>query len=199
MSAVEAAKRAIADRLCLKIPEGTGESPHQLFERLQGTHTIEHLEAALAELDADGMVSKKPERFGRFLVGDVLRPTPALKLWLESVEEAAQADSSPRAADQALVPCQHSEDFRSVLWFGTNYTFTATQAACVSVLWRAWEQGTPDVAQATILQHVEVDAAAKRLVDIFRERKSSTYHPAWRTMIVKGSRKGTYRLNPPKK
>jgi hypothetical protein len=95
-------------------------------------------------------------------------------------------------------PARHSEDFRSVVWFGCSYRFTATQAACVKVLWRNWENGTPDVGEDTILTDKEVDADAKRLIDVFRDRNSpNKYHPAWNTMII-SAQKGSYRLNGPK-
>jgi hypothetical protein len=94
-------------------------------------------------------------------------------------------------------PARHSEDFRFVHWFGSDHLFTASQSACVKVLWRNWENRTPDVGEGTILTDVEVDAEAKRLIDLFRDRASSTgRHPAWGTMI--GSRqKGAYRLVEP--
>jgi hypothetical protein len=85
-------------------------------------------------------------------------------------------------------PARHSKDYRSVHWFGVDYYFTATQAACVKVLWEAWANETPDLGQATILEHPEVEADSKRLVDLFKE------HPAWGEMIVKGHTGGTYRL-----
>jgi hypothetical protein len=92
-------------------------------------------------------------------------------------------------------PPKHSSDFRSVVWYGTPFQFTPTQAACVKVLWREWENGTPEVGEDAILEDPEVEADAKRLIDVFRDKKSPTgYHPAWRTMIVVGATKGSYRL-----
>lgn len=80
----------------------------------------------------------------------------------------------------------HSPDYRSVNWFGVPFTFSPTQAACVKVLWLAWENKTPEVGDATILE--EADSDAERLPLVFRD------HDAWGTMIVKGSTKGTHRL-----
>jgi len=85
----------------------------------------------------------------------------------------------------------HSDDFRSVNWFGTPHGFTPTQAACVKILWKHWEQNTPDVGQDTILEAVE--SAQGRLDYVFKNGK----HPAWGTMIVKGSTKGAFRLAKP--
>jgi hypothetical protein len=106
-------------------------------------------------------------------------------------------DAGAKAPALPARPARHSDDFRSVHWYGADYTFTPSQAACVKVLWRNWDNGTPEVGEDTVLTDVEVDAQAKRLIDLFRDRKSeSRYHLAWGTMIVQG-RKGAYRLNPP--
>jgi hypothetical protein len=96
------------------------------------------------------------------------------------------AGPSPVRIDQPPGDTTHSADFRSVLWFGTPYPFTAAQAACVKSLWGAWANGTPDLGQDTILAEAELDA--KRLVDLFKG------HAAWGAMIVQGSTKGAFRL-----
>jgi hypothetical protein len=83
---------------------------------------------------------------------------------------------------------RHSLDFRSVRWHGKDYTFTPTQAAIVTELWAAWEQGTPDIGDPTLLR--KADCAGDRLRDVFKN------HPAWGTMIVEGQTKGTRRLRP---
>jgi hypothetical protein len=111
------------------------------------------------------------------------------------VGEAREFPSRPAGPE-----ARHSTDYRSVVWFGTSYYFTPTQAACVKVLWREWANGTPEVGEDTVLEDHEVEADAKRLIDVFRDRKSpARYHPAWGSMIVPGSTKGAYRLNPPEK
>jgi|GEM_PF-2934798 len=84
---------------------------------------------------------------------------------------------------------RHSADFRSVVWFGQEYMFTANQAACIRLLWEAWENGTPEVSGAMILENAGIDQ--KRLSAVFRG------HPAWGTMIRPGQTKGSYRLSPP--
>lgn len=94
----------------------------------------------------------------------------------------------PATGGEAAAEAVHSLDFHSVRWFGRDYEFTAGQAACVAVLWRAWENGTPAVGGETIL--VEAGLASRRLDLIFRN------HPAWGTMIVPGVRRGNYRLSP---
>ena len=83
----------------------------------------------------------------------------------------------------------HSADYRSVNWFGKEYSFTPIQAACIKLLWENWEQGTPDVGGQTLLE--SADASQSRFDLVFRD------HPAWRNMIVAGRTKGTYRLQDP--
>lgn len=94
--------------------------------------------------------------------------------------------AKPEAAGRK--PRRHSPDFRSVHWDGTDHAFTANQAAIVKQLWEAYENGTPDVGGDTLL--VGADADTKQIKDVFKK------HPAWRSMIVEGSTKGTYRLAP---
>lgn len=101
-------------------------------------------------------------------------------------QEAAGTESAERLAD-----ARHSTDFRSVHWFGEDYEFTATQAACVKVLWEEWKNGTATVGQETILEMS--GSTTSRLKSIFGNGK----HPCWGAMIVPGEAKGTFRLQSP--
>ena len=83
----------------------------------------------------------------------------------------------------------HSPDFRSVRWFGQSYSFTPNQAACVKMLWEAWERGTPEVGGQTLLD--AADASTERIDVVFRGCS------AWNTMIVSGNTKGAYQLAKP--
>lgn len=96
---------------------------------------------------------------------------------------AAPADPHP-----TLKLCDHSYDFRAVVWFGTPHKFTEKQAAVVAVLWADWERGCPDVGAAALM--VAAGSETGRMDDLFRG------HAAWGTMIVKGASKGSYRLEP---
>jgi len=107
-------------------------------------------------------------------------------LWLRASDALWKTWRLPEAADS---PATHGPDFRSVNWYGRPYAFTATQAACVGMLWEAWRQGTPDVGDATLLE--SAGSHADRLPMVFRD------HDAWGTMIVNGSTKGTHRLAEP--
>ena len=91
--------------------------------------------------------------------------------------------------DHPLPLTRHSFDFRSVHWYSKDYYFTVTQAACVEILWHAWEKGTPEVGQAAILE--EVGSECKRLRDLFKGR------PAWSKRIIAGHTSGAFRLADP--
>ncbi len=60
-------------------------------------------------------------------------------------------------ADTGLnaVSAKHSIDYRSVSWNGQKFKFTKLQAACVKVLWAAYEDGTPMMAGDTVLEEAE--------------------------------------------
>jgi hypothetical protein len=105
--------------------------------------------------------------------------------WIEEGLDRLGASSAGRPSAAA----RHSPDFRSVIWYGTPYTFTGNQAACVKVLWEAWEAGTAHLAQETVLEQAAVESG--RLIDVFKD------HPAWGRMVARGPRKGLYSLQPP--
>lgn len=106
-------------------------------------------------------------------------------------DDASAAAPSGGEDTQAGKKPNHSLDFRSVSWFGNFYTFTATQAAIVRLLWESWKQGTPEISDALLLTKAEASNQA-RLSDLFK--KNGLAHPAWSTMIVEGSTRGTRRL-----
>ncbi len=106
------------------------------------------------------------------------------------------ASTSPAAPSSDAKPvdevndARHSIDFASVNWFGTPYTFTTNQAACVRVLWEAWKNKTPVLGGLTIIDAAGVDRSDERFDLVFRD------NPAWGTMIVSPS-KGRYCLKAP--
>jgi hypothetical protein len=87
-----------------------------------------------------------------------------------------------------LPATRHSQDFRHVFWSGREYHFTPKQAKCVSLLWAAWENGTPELGGDYMAVEAEADA---RLIDLFKD------HGAWGEMIVPGHTKGSLRLCEP--
>jgi hypothetical protein len=116
-------------------------------------------------------------------------------------EPSLEGDRPAGRGKPAVAPCQatkdtestpdHSLDFRSVSWPGQlePFRFTPTQAACVKVLWENWVKGW-DVGEKSVLEAAE--SHQERLSNVFRD--SGQQHAAWRTMIVRGSRKGTFTL-----
>lgn len=109
----------------------------------------------------------------------------------ETGQESRATRGNKATTKNKVDECTYGPGFRSVLWFGTKYAFTSYQAACVKILWEAWENKTPDVGDATLL--AESGSESKRLKDVFKDR------PAWGTMIVSGETKGTHRLAKPAK
>jgi hypothetical protein len=107
----------------------------------------------------------------------------------EARERLERLRAAAVAPDHPLLPARHSCDFSFIHWYGTDYHFTAAQAAIVAILWREWTKGTPDVRHETLLE--ETGAAAKRFADLFKGS------PAWGTLIVCRGHKGTARLNDP--
>jgi hypothetical protein len=92
------------------------------------------------------------------------------------------------AAEKEKEPYWHSEDFRSVRWNGEVYDFSTSQAIVMEKLWQAWQDGTPAVAQETLLEAAESEG--NQLRDLFKR------HPAWGKVIVQGPTRGTYQLDP---
>jgi hypothetical protein len=86
----------------------------------------------------------------------------------------------------AILVAKHSPDFRSINWHGTVYGFTEMQAACVRLLWAAWEEGTLDVEQGVLLSAAGTESV--RISEVFRG------NPAWGGLIIQGATRGTYRL-----
>jgi hypothetical protein len=110
-------------------------------------------------------------------------------------EQAIQQQTNQTGPQQHLSrDGSHSPDFRSVRWFGIVYAFTPMQAACVQVLWQAWEHGAPELSQAAILE--AAGSAGARLRDVFDMGKTKGQHSSWGRMIVSGNTKGSFRLAP---
>ena len=69
-------------------------------------------------------------------------------------------------------------------------TYEVLTASSDETLWEAWEQDTPEVGGAYILETIGTIAA--KFTDLFKN------HTAWNSMIIGGETKGSYRLNEPK-
>ena len=86
----------------------------------------------------------------------------------------------------------HDPKFRTVTWFGTEYSFSPQQAKCVSVLWRFWMQGTPVIREEMVLEVAGL--SARSLKDVFASGPGAS---AWGRMIGTRDRRGTVQLVEP--
>ena len=80
-------------------------------------------------------------------------------------------------------------DYVSIVYKGVSYSLTPGQAVIIRALHEAHLNGTPDVTQSYLLDLA--GSPVGRLRSFFRGRNREL----WRTLIVPGRAKGTYRLN----
>jgi hypothetical protein len=130
----------------------------------------------------------------------VFKPIPiglieSVRREVAGVANLKTVSTAVAVSDHATAPVEHSPDFRSVRWYGNDYSFSGNQAVIVESLWDAWTKGTPDISDAKLLAKAGADT--KRIADVFRRKGAA--HPAWGTMIVTGDTKGTRRLVPTRK
>jgi hypothetical protein len=111
------------------------------------------------------------------------------------VSSSRQPPAPPHQPPAALraFPARRSMDCASIAWGTQTFTFSPNQAAVVCLLWDAWENGTPDLLDATLLDKCGIET--RRLADIFKLGGGAA-HPAWGTMIV-SEQKSSHRLQPP--
>ena len=100
-----------------------------------------------------------------------VKDKPHIKDQVTPVKTANELET-PRAEDvrnkgmkAEELDARCSDDFRSVWWFGTHYSFTTNQSKVVEVLWKAWKNKTPEVSDTTLLDASGGDA--KRIRDVF--------------------------------
>jgi hypothetical protein len=114
--------------------------------------------------------------------GEPEKTATALLQRLQPIKEPSGVKEEPPET------CRHSDDFRSVTWFGKKYTFTENQAPRVKLLWENWKRGTPDVGRQILLDAAE--SSAEHVSHVFRDCL------AWGTIIV-SIKRGSYRLQEP--
>ena len=84
----------------------------------------------------------------------------------------------------------HGPDFKCVIFYGIEHSLSSTEALVIKILWKAYENGTPDVGQHYIINEVcGSESKIKYLRDVFA--KKSIY----KAIVKSGNRKGTVRLN----
>lgn len=113
-----------------------------------------------------------------------------VRIQLASGKEIAHPFPRPRAEMPSKARQRRAgPGYRSALWDGVEYAFSATQARAVQVLWEAWESGMPELHHLEVVRLADSDQPSLR--NLFAR------HPAWGVMIVHGSGKGMVRLAPP--
>jgi hypothetical protein len=141
-------------------------------------------------LSAEERARLAAQRQARWL-GESLRAQKAYDETLRAELGTEGIEIETKSCEAGEEQCVHGPGFRSVRWYGVEYSFTGTQAEMVALLWHAWQRNVPDVAERLLLEKGGV-AATSRLIDTFRG------HPAWGTMIVSGGSRGAYRLTEPR-
>jgi len=119
-----------------------------------------------------------------------IKHADAIRAWLATEKSQAITAATPT----------HSDDFTSVNWFGTPYTFAkGLQAEAVRVLWEARDNGTPRLSEKTIGDKIGSANDQFRLEHVFKPTNKRTRkreaHPAWGTMIKRAG-KGIFALSP---
>jgi hypothetical protein len=135
----------------------------------------------------EGVLFDAARAYVRRLYGPSRRPK-RIKIVLDDDELVCLPVPVPWQLDRTAGP-RHSQDFRSINWFGQRYSFSAGQAAVVRLLWQAWTNDTPEMGQDALLEGSGSESA--KLSDVFKD------HAAWGTLIVAGGSRGTYRLADP--
>lgn len=125
---------------------------------------------------------------------------------LEIVRQAVLAhiktNSIPKSAkdEVALLPdlqaCIPSDDFASVIWFGTEYQFTAPrQRQVIGYLWEQWKKNP--ALSTHLLRIAEGAGLTDEQANRFKMQHVFRGHPAMGTMIVPTGG-GRYRLSDPR-
>lgn len=110
------------------------------------------------------------------------KPSPVLPPGRVEPAQSPTDDPSPRFT--------HSPDFRWVCLDGQRFDFTPSQAKVIQILFEeVYQKGIPYLAKDLILTQAGLPKSSQ-LKDIFKSSQK-----AWKTLIKRGERKGTYRLN----
>jgi len=83
---------------------------------------------------------------------------------------------------------RHSPDYSQVTVRNREFHLTERQAKIVRALHQAWENGSPELGQAYILDN-EFDTHSGQLRYYFKNSD------AWKNLVVQGKRRGIFRLN----
>ena len=81
----------------------------------------------------------------------------------------------------------HSPCYTSVRWNDEEFHFSGMQASVVRLLHENYQRGVGEMSEHALL--AEIESKSGRLRDLFRRSG------AWETLIVRGERRGSFRLN----
>ena len=84
----------------------------------------------------------------------------------------------------------HTLDYRRISWSGKNYELTGNESKYVRKLHLAFLAGVPDIHQDDLLKETG-PLTGRKVRDSFR----SSNRELWGTLIIRGARRGTLRLN----
>lgn len=181
-----------------------------ILQRLDPREFAQHLEQRKEELaKATSICTNRLDKLAQLPgeAGGYEESRPAIEAAARDVvhrlkEPVASKRTSPcdgiapqSTITSARAEYSHSDDFRSVNWFGETYHFNASQAACIRLLWDHFERGNLAIHQSTIGDKIGSTSECFRLKYTFRLKNGSP-HPAWKRMIVHAG-KGSYRLQKP--
>lgn len=197
-----------ARSIMIDVARGSGTSPHRLGGQVGycvhdavfrfGLAVVRAVECGMNEIEDppgdplswSGGNVEEMRSFIQQVMADSIRidveEIAETKIMLEN--EYAAAKGAESEGDEPPANVAHSEDYRSLKWYGTEYSFTARQAPAVKILYENWEKGGPDVGGDYIAENAECG----RISDLFKG------HPAWNSVIVSKT-KGSYRLQEPEK
>lgn len=166
--------RAFANILMVLEGLGMVESVNQPF-RVTGTSTFRTCG------DIWHVVQEQHETVARDATGNECLRYPVEMPWWSFTQAGWQTVHRCKQEQSGGFEDGRTIDFRSVRWDGALYEFTSLQAQCVRLYWEAFKNGTPGLAEGTVLEEVKA-GDRQRLRDVFRD------HPAWGTMIVQAGR-----------
>ncbi len=106
----------------------------------------------------------------------------------KSVITASETPTVSEPVKPQIPQYNHSEDFRFINWGDKKYELTTNQSRVVERLWKAFESRIPVMHQSALLEGLEI--CSQRLRDVFKNKKE-----AFKTLIVSGECKGTFRMN----
>ena len=107
---------------------------------------------------------------------------------LHYIEACSSRNRSPEPYEviEGSTRLLHTPDYTTVKWCDEVYHFTPMQAEVVRVLHNYQREGLDELRGAFILEKIE--SGSRSLSDLFKDS------PAWKTLVLPGSKRGSYKL-----